>query len=64
MRHADHAIRRTVIREWMSLSKDKRASREQALAFAEKAQERHTLKEPGSATGRLMGWLLPRVGRA
>ena len=63
MRHPDHEARRTVIREWMALPKDKRASREQAASFIAQAQERHVLKEPGDNAARMMGWLLPRVGR-
>ena len=64
MRKPDHEARRTVIREWMALPKDKRASQEQALAFAAKAGERHVLKGPGDGTARMMGWLSPRVGKA
>jgi hypothetical protein len=48
----------------MALPKDKRASQEQALAFAAKAGERHVLKGPGDGTARMMGWLSPRVGKA
>jgi hypothetical protein len=48
----------------MALSKDKRASSEQAHAFAAKVAERQTLKKPGDTATRVLGWLRPRVGRA
>ena len=64
MRNPDHQARRAVIREWMALPKEKRASKEQASAFAAKAGERHVLKAPGASSTRMMSWLLPRVGRA
>ena len=64
MRNPDHEARRAIIREWMALPKDKRASKEQALSFAEQAGERHALKDHGDRSARMMGWLLPRVGRA
>jgi hypothetical protein len=63
LKNPDHDARRTVIREWMALPKDKRRSKDQALSFAAKAGERHTLKGPGDSSARMMEWLLPRVGR-
>jgi hypothetical protein len=63
LKNPDHAARRTVIREWMALPKDKRQSEKQALSFATKAAERHALKDPGDSSARMMGWLLPRIGR-
>jgi len=36
-------VRRTVIREWMALARDKRRSGSQALAFVKAAAERHQL---------------------
>lgn len=58
----EHETRRKVIREWMALSKDKRQSEEQAKDFAKKAMERI----PGSRDPyrQIMGWLLPRTGKA
>ncbi len=55
--------RRTIIREWMLLARDKRQSSQQALAFAEAALQRHPL--PRSRRGRdiVMAWLRPRTGR-
>ena len=64
MTKPDHEARRTVIREWMALPKDKRASAQQAQAFADKAPERHPLKDTGDHSARVMGWLLPRIGKA
>jgi hypothetical protein len=60
----DHETRRKIIRQWMSLPKDKRHTAEQAAAFARKAVEenklQHSRRDPYQ---RMMGWLLPRVGR-
>jgi hypothetical protein len=36
----EHETRRKIIREWMSLPKDKRQTEEQAKPFAKKAMER------------------------
>ena len=63
LKNPDHDARRTVIREWMALPKDKRQTEAQALSFAANAAERHALKGPGDSSGRMIGWLLPRVGR-
>jgi hypothetical protein len=60
----DHETRRKIIRQWMSLAKDKRQTTEQATAFAKKAVEenklQHSRRDPHQ---RMMSWLLPRVGR-
>jgi hypothetical protein len=63
MRNPDHEARRTVIREWMALPAKQRASADQASSFVTKAQERHTLKDHGDSAARMLGWILPRVGR-
>jgi hypothetical protein len=63
LKNPDHDARRTVIREWMALPKDKRQSEAQALSFAAGAAERHSVKGPGDSSARVIGWLLPRVGR-
>jgi hypothetical protein len=63
LKNPDHDARRTIIREWMALPKDKRRSKEQALSFAAKATERDALKGPGDSSARMMGWLLPRTAR-
>ncbi len=61
---AESNLRRTVIREWMSLAREKRKSGEQALAFAKTAIERHRLpRSRRSAQDVVMGWLRPRTGR-
>ena len=57
--------RRTIIREWMSLAREKRQSSRQALAFADAALQRHPL--PRSRRGGreiVMAWLRPRIGRS
>jgi hypothetical protein len=47
----------------MKLPKDKRASNEQALSFANQAAERHPLKGPGDPAARIMGWVAPRIAK-
>ena len=57
-------LRRTVIREWMSLAREKRKSGEHALAFAKAAIQRHKLpRSRRSAQEIVVGWLRPRTGR-
>jgi hypothetical protein len=57
-------IRRTVIREWMSLPRDRRQTEQQTAEFAAKALERHQIprshRDPQSV---VMGWLMPRSGK-
>jgi rRNA-processing protein FCF1 len=61
---AKPAVRRTVIREWMSLAREKRRSEDQAVAFAKQAAQKHNLprsrRDPHST---IMAWLLPRTGK-
>lgn len=60
----DHETRRKIIRQWMSLPKDKRQTGEQAAAFAKKASEENELQRSRrDPYQRMMSWLLPRVGR-
>jgi len=58
------AIRRTVIRKWMSLPRDKRQTPEQTAGFAARTLQRYALprshRDPYQV---MMGWLLPRTGR-
>jgi hypothetical protein len=57
-------IRRTVIREWMALPRDKRQSAEQTADFAAKILQRHALPRSRRDSYRVMiGWLLPRTGK-
>jgi hypothetical protein len=60
----EHAVRRTIIREWMSLPQDKRQAREQTEVFARKAIEKHQVTCSGDPYQRIMAWLLPRTGKA
>jgi hypothetical protein len=61
----DHETRRKIIRQWMALPKDKRQTAEQAAAFAKKAVEQNELQSSRrDPYERMMGWLLPRVGRS
>jgi len=57
----EHETRRKIIREWMSLPKDKRQTEEQAKPFAKKAMER--MPSSGDPYRQIMRWLLPRIGR-
>jgi hypothetical protein len=57
----EYEMRRTIIREWMSLPKDKRQTEEQAKPFAKKAMER--IPSSGDPYRQIMGWLLPRIGK-
>jgi hypothetical protein len=57
-------IRRAVIREWMTLPRDKRQTEEDAAGFAAKAVKRHELPRSRFDPYRvMMGWLLPRIGK-
>ena len=57
----EHETRRKIIREWMSLPKDKRQTEEQAESFSKKAMER--IPSSRDAYRQVMGWLLPRLGK-
>ena len=57
----EHAARRKIIREWMSLPKDMRQSEEQAKPFAQKAMER--IPSSNDPYRRIMSWLRPRIGK-
>ena len=60
----EHETRRKIIREWMSLPKDKRQTTEQAAEFAKKVAEQNELQPSRrDPYERVMGWLLPRTGR-
>ncbi len=58
----EHDVRRKVIREWMSLPRDKRQTLEQAAAFATRVVQANTIgrEDPYDA---VMIWLSPRIGR-
>ncbi len=60
----EHGPRRAIIREWMSLPRDKRKNQEQAAAFAAQAVERHQFRSRGDRHRQVLIWLLPRIGRA
>jgi hypothetical protein len=58
----EHDVRRKVIREWMSLPRDKRQTLEQAAAFATRVAQANTIgREDPYDT--VMAWLSPRIGR-
>ncbi len=60
----DHETRRKIIRLWRALPNEKRQTAEQAGEFAKKAvgenELRRSRRDPYE---RVMGWLLPRIGR-
>jgi hypothetical protein len=61
---AKMGVRRTIIREWMSLASEKRQFEEQATAFAMHAAQRHSLQRSRRAPHDvIMEWLVPRTGR-
>ena len=69
----DHGTRRKIIREWMALPTDKRQTKEQVVAFAEKATQQNEFhrsrRDPNHQFRRdsyqkIMGWLLPRAGKS
>ena len=61
----DHETRRKIIRQWMSLPKDKRQTPEQAADFARKAVEQNELQPSRrDPYERVVSWLLPRTGRS
>jgi hypothetical protein len=55
----EHETRRKIIREWMSLPKDKRQTEEHAKLFAK--MER--IPSSGDAYRQIMKWLLPRIDK-
>jgi len=57
----EHEARRAIIREWMSLAKEKRQTKAQAEAFAKKVMDRVPCS--GDPYPRIMGWLLPRIAK-
>jgi hypothetical protein len=68
----DHDIRRKIIRQWMTLPKDRRQTKEQVAAFAKSAIQQNEFhrsrREPEQIFRRdpylkVMGWLLPRAGK-
>jgi len=59
----EHDARRTIIREWMSLAREKRQTEEQAAAFAKISVEKHEVPCSGDPHQRIMTWLLPRIGK-
>jgi hypothetical protein len=60
---ANSNIRRAIIREWMSLARERQSS-QQARTFAKAAVERHRLpRSRRTPHETIMAWLLPRTGR-
>jgi hypothetical protein len=58
----EHETRRKLIREWMRLPKDQRATEEQAKSFAKKAMDRvPSIADPQR---QIVTWLRPRTGKA
>jgi len=68
----DHQMRRKIIRERMTLPKDKRQTEEQVVRFAEKTTQQNEFhrsrRDPDHKFRRdpyqkVMGWLSPRAGK-
>jgi len=49
----EHVVRRTIIREWMSLPQDKRQTEQQATDFAARAMEKHEFRCGGDRSAML-----------
>jgi hypothetical protein len=60
----ENEARRAIIREWMSLPREKRETEEQAAAFALKAIEKHDVRCSGDGRRKIMAWLMPRIGKS
>lgn len=57
-------VRRTIIREWMLLPRDKRQSSQQAHTFIGAVPQRHQLPRCRRTPHEIiMAWLQPRIGR-
>jgi hypothetical protein len=60
----EHDLRRKVIREWMSLPRNRRQNQEQATAFATKAVQVNAIGSGRDDPHKIvMAWLAPRIGR-
>jgi hypothetical protein len=57
----EHEARRKIIREWMSLPKDKRQTEQQAKPFAKKATGR--IPSSGDPYRQIISWLVRRIGK-
>jgi hypothetical protein len=60
----ENKSRRAIIREWMSLPREKRQTGDQAAAFALKAIGKHDFQCSGDRQRRIMAWLMPRIGKS
>jgi uncharacterized protein YozE (UPF0346 family) len=58
----EHDARRTVIRQWMALARDKR-TKDQAIIFAKQAAEKNEFPCHGDRYLKIMTWLLPRTAK-
>jgi hypothetical protein len=57
-------VRRAIIREWMSLAREKRQSDRQAFAFTKSVVERYDLpRSRRTPHDVVVAWLRPRIGR-
>jgi hypothetical protein len=60
----ENKARRAIIREWMSLPREKRQTGQQAADFGLKVVEKHDFRCSGDRQRRIMVWLTPRIGRS
>ena len=63
MKNPDPDDRRAIIREWMTLPKDKRRSIEQGLLVRDPSGTTACSKDPGDASTRVAECVLPRLAR-
>jgi hypothetical protein len=58
-----HDVRRVIIRDWMSLPPEKRATAAQATGFATKTGETNEFQCSGDRGETILKWVLPRIGK-
>jgi hypothetical protein len=60
----EHEARRRIIRDWMSLPREKRRTEEQAAGFAVKVAKENEFTCSGARHQRIMAWLIPRTAKS
>jgi hypothetical protein len=60
----ENKARRAIIREWMSLPRQKRQTAQQAAEFGLKTVEKHAFPSSGDRQRKIMVWLTPRIGKS
>lgn len=58
------AVREAIVREWLALAPNKRATADQSVLFAMKALPRYRLSFRGDHYQTIKGWLSEHIGLA